>query len=106
MNGTMCVVFAVLVAYVHCGTHYIPAKDCVYNGAIVKDGDQFDRIENCETCHCYKGGISCYGFGQHIVDHRYDCKIVKVDNCWEEAVLASEESTPCPSFSAVPMGRK
>lgn len=50
---------------------------------------------------------NCYfRFGRWIRDHADGCKIIKVGPCNEQAVLESDESKRCSSYTAVTKGRK
>ncbi|XP_063423002.1 uncharacterized protein LOC134707286 [Mytilus trossulus] len=102
----ICIILAFMVAYIHCSCHMITPTDCIFNGEIVKDGSSFQNEEQCETCRCWDGEISCCGYGQVIRDLADDCKIIKVGPCMEEAVLISDESQQCSYIVAVPNGRK
>ncbi|VDI12967.1 Hypothetical predicted protein [Mytilus galloprovincialis] len=72
-------------------------KDCITQNEVhVENGTFYTSYENCISCYCNSGFLSCCLLGITLGDLHPDCKAVEDVPCWEKAVMKNNENEPCP----------
>ena len=70
-------------------------KDCVYKGRIIANGTVTKFKDECLTCSCNGGFLSCCSFRRNITNYPSYCTVIPAGACSQKVVMKYNHKKPC-----------